>query len=84
MMAKLSLQPAGLAFQLSFASVGSQKPLELDFRQYSFNHTRLTLALISQITFETVGLFPTCYTPPSLSGFKPCGRDKLGEYKVYQ
>lgn len=61
-----------------------QKPQELDFRQYSFNHTRLTLALISHIAFETVGLFPTCYTPPSFSGFKPSGRDKLGEYKVYQ
>lgn len=61
-----------------------QKPLELDFRQFSFNHARLTLAFISHIAFETVGLFPACCTPPSLLGFKPSGRDKLGEYKVYQ
>lgn len=62
----------------------AQKPQELDFRQFSFNHTRLTLTLTPYIASEAVGLFPTCYTPPSLLGFKPCGRDKLGEYKVYQ
>ena len=27
---------------------------------------------------------PTCYTPPSFSGFKPIGRDKLGMHGIFQ
>ena len=36
------------------------------------------------MAFPYAALPPTCYTPPSLSGFKPCGRDKLGMQEVFQ
>src|SRR5690348_9232058 len=31
-----------------------------------------------------VAFGPTCYTPPSLSGFKSFDRDKLGTHEIFQ
>jgi hypothetical protein len=55
-----------------------EKPHELGFNQFWLNHTRLALADQESVAFPYAALLPTCYTPPSLSGFKPCGGDKLG------
>jgi hypothetical protein len=58
--------------------VSSEKSHELGFSQFRFNHTRLALTDRESVAFPYAALFPTCYTPPSLSGFEPDGRDKLG------
>ena len=55
-----------------------EKPHELGFNQFRLNHTRLALTDQECVAFPYAALLPTCYTPPSLSGFKPRGRDKLG------
>src|SRR5260370_33080062 len=36
------------------------------------------------MTSSYMAFSPTCYTPPSLSGFKPVGRDKLGLHGIFQ
>jgi hypothetical protein len=36
------------------------------------------------MTSSYMAFSPTCYTPPSFSGFKPFGRDKLGLHGIFQ
>jgi hypothetical protein len=75
---------SGLAFQPSFASVWEET-----IWNEILSSLALTIHTLHQppgraMTSSYMAFSPTCYTPPSLSGFKPIGRDKLGLHGIFQ